>query len=542
MDAALAELRSSDSPNISRTAKTHRVDRSSLSRRFNLKTTSKDHGYRSQRLLNPHQEKELIRHIARLCDHCLPPTPHIVANIAHDLCGERPSKNWSSRFVARRRAELDARYLNTLELARHKADTEASYERYFSVMGEKIRRYDISPENMYNMDEKGFLLGKLQKTKRVFTKDLYKHGKVRSSGEDGSREWVTVLATVCADGTSLSPALIYKAASGNLQDTWLEDFRASEHSAYFTSSPNGWTSDELGYSWLTGLFEKESSPKARRSWRLLIVDGHGSHLNLKFLSWCESHKILVAVYRPHSTHRLQPLDVGMFAPLSSYYSQGLDDLVRRSEGHTRLSKRDFFSIFWPAFERAFTNNNIASSWSKTGLVPFDPPKVLKIFGETQDATSGHLEADGRSSNSPGSCFDSPSATRRLRKVVNASVARRPRTDKKTQKTLGKLGDAVLGLSAKLTMVELRNKQFDAALRHERKRRKRAKVLMEEFRASEGSGALFMSPTKIHRARELQMRREREKAQLQHDKERRRQDKAELKVRKAEEAREKRVQR
>lgn len=171
-------------------------------------------------------------------------------------------------------------------------------------------------------------------------------------------------------------------------------------------------------------------------------------------------------------------------------------------------------------------------------MPFDPPKVLKIFGETQDAAPGPIETDGRSSNSPGSCFDSPSATRRLRKVVNASVAR---TDKKTQKTLGKLGDAVLVLSAKLTLVELRNKQFDATLRHERKRR-RAKVLMEEFRASEGSGALFMSPTKIHRAQELQTRRERAKAPLQRDKERRRQDKADLKVQKAEEAPEKRVER
>ena len=73
---------------------------------------------------------------------------------------------------------------------------------------------------MYNMDEKGFLLGKLQKTQRVFTKGLYNHGKVLSSGGDGSREWVTVLAAICADGTPLSPALIYKAASGNLQDTW----------------------------------------------------------------------------------------------------------------------------------------------------------------------------------------------------------------------------------------------------------------------------------------------------------------------------------
>ena len=108
------------------------------------------------------------------------------------------------------------------------------------------------------------------------------------AGQDGSKEWITVIATICADGTSLSPALIYKASSGNLQDTWLNDFKPQEHSCHFASSPNGWTSDELGYSWLAGLFETETASKARRCYRLLFVDGHGSHLNLNFLNCVRS--------------------------------------------------------------------------------------------------------------------------------------------------------------------------------------------------------------------------------------------------------------
>jgi hypothetical protein len=177
---------------------------------------------------------------------------------------------------------------------------------------------------------------------KVFTTDLYKQGKLIGAGQDGSREWITVVATICADGTNLSPTLIYKAVSGDLRDTWLDDFEPSRQNCYFTSSPNGWTSDELGYSWLTGLFEKETAVKAKRSWRLLLVDGHGSHVNMKFLTWCEQHRILVAIYPLHSTHRSQPLDVSVFAPLAHCYSQGLDGLIRQSEGRTTMSKRDFF--------------------------------------------------------------------------------------------------------------------------------------------------------------------------------------------------------
>ena len=83
----------------------------------------------------------------------MPPTPRILANIAQELCGKAPSKNWSTRFVARHKDQLDARYLNTLDLARHKADSRASYEHYFDVVSARIDEYDILPENMYNMDE-----------------------------------------------------------------------------------------------------------------------------------------------------------------------------------------------------------------------------------------------------------------------------------------------------------------------------------------------------------------------------------------------------
>ena len=100
------------------------------------------------------------------------------------------------------------------------------------------------------MDEKGFLIGHLQKTRRIFSKFLMKQQKFLGASQDGYREWITLVATICADGNSLLPALIYKAVSGDLQDTWLQDYDPDEHPCWFVSSPNGWTSDEPGLSWL----------------------------------------------------------------------------------------------------------------------------------------------------------------------------------------------------------------------------------------------------------------------------------------------------
>ena len=87
MDAALADLRSSDDPKISEVARKHAVSRSALSKRIHAKTSSKARAYESQRMLSDEQEKELVNYIHHLCERCLPPTPKIVANIAQELCG-----------------------------------------------------------------------------------------------------------------------------------------------------------------------------------------------------------------------------------------------------------------------------------------------------------------------------------------------------------------------------------------------------------------------------------------------------------------------
>ncbi|KYG40414.1 hypothetical protein M433DRAFT_32458, partial [Acidomyces richmondensis BFW] len=96
-----------------------------------------------------------------------------------------------------------------------------------------------------------------------------------------------------------------------------------------------------------------------------------------FLNERQRLRTLVAFSPPHSTHRLQPLDIGCFAPLASYYSQGLDELIRQSEGRTILRKQDFFEVFWPAAQKAFSSQNIGSAWLKSGIWPFEPERVLK---------------------------------------------------------------------------------------------------------------------------------------------------------------------
>jgi hypothetical protein len=66
------------------------------------------------------------------------------------------------------------------------------------------------------------------------------------------------------------------------------------------------------------------------------------------------------------------LDVSLFGPLAMRYSQELNQFQMDCEGFCHISKRDFFQLFWKAYEKAFILSNIQSGWGKTGIHPFVP--------------------------------------------------------------------------------------------------------------------------------------------------------------------------
>jgi hypothetical protein len=128
----------------------------------------------------------------------------------------------------------------------------------------------------------------------------------------------------------------------------VDDIEAGEHGAHLGHSPSGWSNNDLGLAWLEQLFDRETRKKARRRWRLLILDGHGSHVAMDFISLCGVNKIFLMVFPPHAIHNLQSLSVAMFAPLSSAYSKELIYYLQCSQGVLSIKKGDFFTLFWAA--------------------------------------------------------------------------------------------------------------------------------------------------------------------------------------------------
>ena len=100
---------------------------------------------------------------------------------------------------------------------------------------------------------------------------------------------------------------------------------------------------------------------------------------MKFLEYIDCHGILIFVLPSHSTHRLQPLNIGLFTPLAKSYTNELNTLMYRSLGMVSMSKRMFWPMFRTAWFASFTEKNIASAFTAPGIFPYDPATVLLII-------------------------------------------------------------------------------------------------------------------------------------------------------------------
>ena len=69
-----------------------------------------------------------------------------------------------------------------------------------------MRKYDIAPRNIYNLDEKGYRLGIGKAVKRITRvsrkSPVYKEHRVRES--------CTVVELIATDGFSLTPLIIFR--------------------------------------------------------------------------------------------------------------------------------------------------------------------------------------------------------------------------------------------------------------------------------------------------------------------------------------------
>ena len=340
-------------------------------------------GIRSRRETRPvackltqNEEEVLLQRILDLDEQGFPPQLAIVRDIANIILSSRSKqlpltvgKNWVTNFV-KRYPSLQTKYNRKYDYQRAMCEDREQIEGWFRLVRNTIAKYGIIKDDIYNFDETGFQMGVIS-TSKVVTRSE-RRGRPRTK-QPGNREWVTLIHAINACGWVLPAFVIFEAKLH--QASW---YRIPGLPATWkiSVSENGWTTDEITFQWLEH-FEEHTSSKTKGKYRLLVLDGHGSHHTAQFEEFCRDHSIITLCMPAHSSHILQPLDVGCFSPLKTAYGHQVEGLMRLGVNH--ISKEEFLPAYLEAHKASFTTSNIQAGFAATGLVPDEPERVLSAL-------------------------------------------------------------------------------------------------------------------------------------------------------------------
>ncbi|XP_061714528.1 uncharacterized protein LOC133523039 [Cydia pomonella] len=145
--------------------------------------------------------------------------------------------------------------------------------------------------------------------------------------------------------------------------------------------PSGWIQSEIFVEWLNH-FISTVKPK-KEDPVLLLLDGHSTHTkNLPLIEKARENGIVMLSFPPHCTHRLQPLDVSIMGPISTYYTQEVNMWLRNNPGRI-VTQFQLARLFGSSYCKAATIQNAVSGYAKTGIFPTN----RNVFSETDFAAA-----------------------------------------------------------------------------------------------------------------------------------------------------------
>lgn len=336
----------------------------------------------SQQYLTPSEEKAMVDFVLQMSDLGIPVRIKYIPSIAFTVARGRPEpdrplkppgKNWA-KALERRHPRLKAKKVKALTWDRHERNIFPKMTHWFEEIGKVLKRRDVMQKNVYNMDETGVML-----SKPGSVKVLVRHDDRRDyRGARVERQMVTAVECISADGRSLKPLVIWPASTHRAN--WTTFPTPGWHYAF---SDSGYADSRISLEWLIRVFDPQTRDLAEGKPRVLICDGFGTHESLEILQYCMSNNIILCRLPSHTSHKLQPCDIAVFAPLKTAYRDNVERLERG--GINTIGKQHFTSLYCPAREAAFTRRNILAGWSRGGLFPFNPERVLNDLRRPFDA-------------------------------------------------------------------------------------------------------------------------------------------------------------
>ena len=275
----------------------------------------------------------------------------------------RPGLDWVRRFEKRHQQRLRRRKREGLSVLRAKGLSREIITSFFDMYKDVLNEHNIAnkPWVIYNVDETGLTADKI--CTKVYVGAELKNAY--SLQPPGTKTMYTVLVCTNAIGQYLPPYTIYKAK--NIYNTWC--YGGVEGAAYGVSD-SGWMMDKNFESWFKDIFLPRSEEISATHHRLLIYDGHNSHLTYNTVKWAMDNNITILCLPPNTSHAFQPLDVAVFRAFKAIYAEECEIWFRNTR-HKAIDKQSFPALLKKVWER-LDPQHVVAGFRKSGLYPFNP--------------------------------------------------------------------------------------------------------------------------------------------------------------------------
>jgi hypothetical protein len=156
----------------------------------------------------PLSHRRLKEHVDMICR----------ARLGNEFPESGVGVNWTYRFSKNYAERIKISRSRPLEDKRGRAVNPHTNAEYWKILGETIEKYNILPENIYGTDEIGIQTQGGGEREYVFGA---RQKAAPYQQRSGTRENITVIVTICADGTSTPPAVIFKGKA--FQPEWADN-------------------------------------------------------------------------------------------------------------------------------------------------------------------------------------------------------------------------------------------------------------------------------------------------------------------------------
>lgn len=195
---------------------------------------------------------------------------------------------------------------------------------------------------------------------------------------------MTFCGIISASGNTIPPAFIFPRV--RYKDVFLT---GAPSDSLGLGSKSGWMTEDLFLEVLKHV--KMHSRCSVEAPILLLMDNHVSHTSLSSIVYAKTHGIVLLSFPPHCTHRMQPLDVGVYGPFKSYLKKAFNNFMLMHPGKP-ISIYDIPKLANEAFKSSFNIQNIKSAFEKCGIWPVnDLVYTEEVFAATYvtDRPSSH---------------------------------------------------------------------------------------------------------------------------------------------------------